>query len=396
MDSNSVIKKILVITDTMSVPESGAKTNGTNHIRALQMLYGKDNVKIINLPGTIVENNFNYISYSVPKNVFLRMGQMIYGFTGRINQKIIDKILLIIEKEQFRLVFIDNSVYGILTKEIKQKYKDVIVAAFYHDVKTSLCEEWIKEHREKYFIYKNLIKNEALTAKYADVNLVLNERERALFSRYFPDSRSELLEIAIEDHLNNEAKKIPKPLKILFLGTYYYPNVHGIQWFADEVYSKLNPNDVNLYICGKGMEVLKSKFKDRKGIYVHGKVDSLSETYSEAGVVIGPIFEGGGMKVKTAEALSYGKCFIGTNESLMGYMDHMEEDILGKFIYCANTSSEYVEAIHKILDSDDIKTFNPEVYMFYKNNYSIETTANKMKKYFQKAILSTQKNANAR
>ncbi len=35
--------------------------------------------------------------------------------------------------------------------------------------------------------------------------------------------------------------------------------------------------------------------------------------------IISPIFVGGGMKVKTCEALMYGKNIIGTSESFEGY-----------------------------------------------------------------------------
>lgn len=37
--------------------------------------------------------------------------------------------------------------------------------------------------------------------------------------------------------------------------------------------------------------------------------------------MIAPLFDGGGMKSKTVEALSFGKIFVGTEESLFGFWE---------------------------------------------------------------------------
>ena len=46
--------------------------------------------------------------------------------------------------------------------------------------------------------------------------------------------------------------------------------------------------------------------------------------------MIAPLFDGGGMKSKTVEALSFGKIFVGTEESLFGFWEEMDSDIRGK------------------------------------------------------------------
>ena len=55
-----------------------------------------------------------------------------------------------------------------------------------------------------------------------------------------------------------------------------------------------------------------------------GGVEQLAPYYNNADIVIAPLFSGGGMKQKTAEALAYGKTFVGTMESMQGYEEELE------------------------------------------------------------------------
>lgn len=71
-------------------------------------------------------------------------------------------------------------------------------------------------------------------------------------------------------------------------------------------------------IIGKGFRTLKNDL-ECDNVKVIGTVEDVSEYFYRADFVIAPIFEGSGMKLKTAEALMYGKTIFGTTEAFSGY-----------------------------------------------------------------------------
>ena len=83
------------------------------------------------------------------------------------------------------------------------------------------------------------------------------------------------------------------------------------------------------------------KFLETSNVKVIGTVDNLDELYIKAEAVVIPIFSGGGMKVKTAEAMMYGKKIYGTEEALTGY-DIQNMD----YIIECNTAEQFIENIN--------------------------------------------------
>lgn len=357
---------------------NGANKLSMMHYNTILDILGKENVVTVSLTGGQKIQNSNYInfqSYSSKVGKFLNLIQM---NNSRINNCIIDEIGKIIENEKIEIVFIDNSTYGKLVKYIKNKYDNINVISFYHDIKRNLAKQWLREFGFKFLLdYFVTIYNELLNAKYSDKNITLNKRESKLFFKYYkkyPD-----LELPIYMKESDKIKDVShdkNEFSILFVGAYYYPNVQGIKWFCENVMTKLNES-YKLYIVGKGMEVLKNSLEDNN-IKVIGEVDDLSYYYNFSNVVIAPIFDGAGMKVKTAEAFMFGKNFIGSDESLVGYLDNIDSSMLNKKIFVANTPDEYLNAI-KYLFNNKLEYNNKDIRDMYINNYSDISAFNKLK-----------------
>ena len=107
-----------------------------------------------------------------------------------------------------------------------------------------------------------------------------------------------------------------------------------------------------LVVVGKGMDALAGELS-RENIEVHGFVDDLDAFYYRADIMVLPIFSGGGMKTKTAEAMMFGKTIFGTAESFIGYdLDHDKAGAL------CGTADEFVAAIGRFSASRPSKKFN--------------------------------------
>lgn len=153
-----------------------------------------------------------------------------------------------------------------------------------------------------------------------------------------------IIPITLKDNctydLKKESKIISTTPKLLFVGSYFPGNTKGLKWFCKKILPHVN---AHLTIVGSGMEQLKKTIKiDCNKLTIHGKVDKLDSFYLNADIIILPIISGGGMKVKTAEALMWGKYIIGTKEALEGY--NLNKDIA---IIC-QTKQDFIKAINNI------------------------------------------------
>ena len=135
--------------------------------------------------------------------------------------------------------------------------------------------------------------------------------------------------------------------------------MEGLKWFIDKVMQKLDKKTYFLKIIGKNLETKKIEL-ERENVEVIGTVDNLEEYYLRADAVVIPIFYGDGMKVKTAEAMMYGKMIFATDEALEGYDINNVEGI-----YRCNNAGEFIDR----LKSTRFKRFNDTVRSIFKNKY---------------------------
>ena len=366
--------RVLYITDFYYTDSSGAKTSARAHFNTLQNLYGIKDVRLVALVGRKKYQDIdkNHIVISNSCNRVALLWNCICGYSTYLNNEGVKQIIDIIETEKIDIVFVDNSIFGKMIKKIKKIYPNIPVLAYYHDVKAKLAKDWLKDAK----IYKKpvmfaMLSNEKLTAQYADVNFVLGNREENLFIEAYGKNPEAHLSVYMDIQLSDEFyNKIPnKKKKILFFGGYYLPNVHGIDWFIKNVYPRIE-KEAELVVAGRGMDKL-GEYNYPEGVTIRGYIENVENLYRDTDIVISPIFEGGGMKVKVAEAMAYGKIVIGSDESYEGYQEKIPRDYWDRFFYRANTVDEFVAKIRKTLNlSDDKFHFNPEIREVYESGFS--------------------------
>lgn len=376
--------KILYITDFYYTVSSGAKTSARAHLKTLQNLYGKESVLVVALVGknipSVTEKEHIIIHGTHNKGVLL--WNCLCGYSTYINKSAVKEILELIKGRNIDVVFVDNSIFGLLIKRIKTVYPYIPVLSYYHDVKAKLARDWMRNAPiyRKPIMYA-MLSNEKLTAEYADVNFVLGDREEKLFVEVYGKKPEAQLSVYMDITLSNDfyIKKPNAKKKILFFGGYYRPNVHGIEWFIKNVYPQLMC-ETELIVAGHGMDKLNSDSYPN-GVVVKGYVESIEEIYRDADIVISPIFEGGGMKVKVAEAMAFGKIVVGSDESYEGYQEKIPDNYWDKFFYRANTAVEFLSKIRQALKSSAVERhFNPEIRELYEKGFSEKYAENVISK----------------
>ena len=354
------------------------------HYKALCDIFGRENIFFINLSPTEKECRLqNYISYGKYKSVLDRVHRWMQGNMMFISNDIISEICELINSNAIKTVFIEDSVFGNLVKKIKKSCKECKVFSFYHDVKADLYKQWMDNERtlKSKIEYTIGIKQENINQKYADINIVFNERDAKKFQAYYGKRPDVIIPLpapvpAISNNIMDSITAKDDKKHILFVGKKYYPNLVGFKWFVDNVLPSLTDN-IQVDVVGRGLEELRNEYSDSR-INVIGGVESLNPYYENADIVIAPLFDGGGMKSKTVEALSFGKIFVGTEESLFGFWEEMDSDIRGKTCYQCNTPEEWIQTINN-LANDDIHKFNEDVFELFKAKFSYDVIRNQLK-----------------
>ena len=350
-------------------------------------LYGEEYVIYIDFNFSMPpKNEKNYICYGKYSGRVERLKRVIQRNTMIINNEIINNLCNIVKDENIDIIFSEESTLGAFYKQVKKTKKDVKIITFYHDIGADLFRQWRKQPGLLNKIENSLsIYQEKMCVKYGDYNWVFHQADFNKFNKFYgfdPDVMIPLaspVPAAIKQIQDKEDIQSDKVKKLLFVGSSYYPNVIGIRWFVKNVLPELDKN-IQLIIVGRGLEFLKKEFQDFR-VNVVGTVETPVPYYLDADIFIAPLFDGGGMKVKSIEAISYGKCFVGTEESLHGFWEEFSDSVRNKFIYKVNTKEEWIAIINKLATQDTYK-FNKTVFNDFYSHFSYET----MKKSFEEQL----------
>lgn len=357
------------------------------HFQALKDIYGEENVIYIDFNFSMPpKNEKNYICYGKYSGRVERLKRVIQRNTMIIDNEIINNLCSIVKDENIDIIFSEESTLGAFYKQVKKTKKDVKIITFYHDIGADLFRQWRKQPGLLNKIENSLsIYQEKMCVKYGNYNWVFHQADFNKFNKFYgfdPDVMIPLaspVPAAIKQIQDKEDIQSDKVKKLLFVGSSYYPNVIGIRWFVKNVLPELDKN-IQLIIVGRGLEFLKKEFQDSR-VNVVGTVETPVPYYLDADIFIAPLFDGGGMKVKSIEAISYGKCFVGTEESLHGFWEEFSDSVRNKFIYKVNTKEEWIAIINKLATQDTYK-FNKTVFNDFYSHFSYET----MKKSFEEQL----------
>ena len=348
-----------------------------NHLDALKELLGEDNILHVNIRADVpAEKKENYISFGKYKNAAERIYRWLQGNGMYMSNGIIHELYDFIVNEKIEIVFLEESILGKLVKHIKINCPNVKVVVFYHDIGADLFRQWRKRANWIGKIENTIsLYQEKLTIRYADIHAALHKEDDMRMWQFYKRHSDILIPLSSREHENMNNFEVcagaGEKKKILFVGSSYYPNILGMRWFYKEVLPYLE-GDFEIEVVGRGLEVLREEFCDDR-VQVIGTVDSLDSYYREADMFIAPIFDGGGMKVKSMEAVSYAKCFVGTTGSLAGFWDEMDDTVKNHIVFRSDDASEWVHILNTLIRKKVMK-HNKELYEIFKCRFSYEKT----------------------
>lgn len=309
------------------------------------------------------------VVFELPHHRLKGLRSVLNAFRGHIdglNESTMARALQVIQSQNVGKVFVDGSNLGSFVELAKQKFPQVNISTFFHNVESRFFLGSLRRNKTLHALAVLAVNYlaERKSVKYSDKIICLSERDSRLLRKVYGRPATHISPMAMQDKRPAAfAENLTPPSEkfILFVGGNFYANQAGIAWFVEHVVPHIS---IKTCIVGHGFEDLRPELERAGKVEIVGSVNSLADWYLNAQFVIAPIFDGSGMKTKVTEALMYGKKIVGSPEAFSGY-----EDIADRAGWVCTTADEFVAAIRRA-PQKVVKAFDPELRAIYEKNYS--------------------------
>lgn len=370
-------KKALFITPTDMYDKfgNGGVKGSQKNYKLVEDYFGKDNTYLCTFPrNTDVEPPKDAITLERTQSTFGQLVAALFGCKVYFPWKEKDVVKLI-EKLNIDLLFIDSSVLGRLAL-LKGNYKKIV---FYHNIEADYAWNKVKNEGIQYVPSFWASRYNDKSGTKADAVMCLNQRDSKRLKELYNRDADFFLPVTFTDTFDENRTTNKYKREILFLGSLFAPNQISIEWFIKEVMPKLD--NIVLNIVGRDFEKLKDTYEKNKNVHVIGSVKDLDEYYYQYSAVVLPIRCGAGMKVKTAEAMMYGRRIFASDEALEGYD---VENVQG--ITRCNSADEYITAINNYFINEEQLPYQQDVRKCFIDKYETGCLKNNFGKFMDKLL----------
>ncbi|MDR3412285.1 MAG: glycosyltransferase family 4 protein [Formivibrio sp.] len=185
-----------------------------------------------------------------------------------------------------------------------------------------------------------------------DIVMCLSEQDKFGLSLFSPTVKAVTITAPI-----GEVQAVRRPStpgqRIGFFGSFsHLPNVEAVVWFLEHVLPLVEARipTVQFHIAGAGLPSNVTSRLPGNTSY-HGYVDDLGAFIGDCDVVVAPLLSGGGVKIKTLQALQYGAPLVTTSIGAEGVDIEDGENALIR-----NGAEKFADAVAQILRNPDLAT----------------------------------------
>tara|TARA_R110002050_G_scaffold109799_1_gene221316 strand:- start:34284 stop:35477 length:1194 start_codon:yes stop_codon:yes gene_type:complete len=295
-------------------------------------------------------------------------------------------ILKTVKESKYDIIVFEGTFTALYLDKIKRISKALMVMRS-HNVEFQLWEDRLlnESNSLKRFLLKAPVKQlkeyELSVIKKFDVVGTISMSDKAFFNSYvglqktiyIPFGISLPDEIVIDDDTKN---------KIVFLGALdWEPNIHGLQWFLTEVWPTIKEKNPNVEFFIGGRNAPESFGKNLpEGVVFKGEVSDAHSFILSGKLMVVPLFEASGIRIKIIEGLALGQVICTTTKGAQGIPAQNEKDLL-----IADTPKQMAREILETLRSDEAcTTISKHARILAEKEFDITNS--------QKALLNLVKN----
>ena len=203
------------------------------------------------------------------------------------------------------------------------------------------------EHGFSHHICISLAEEKRILEEF-DAVVAIQKEERKLLQTMLPQTPVLLCPHVVRTQTNWEHDNYT--IKTIgFIGGSSLANKVGLNWFLEQVWSVIKTFDLELLIFGSVGEDFDEYCLQDPQVKNMGTGLTQAEIYAMTDCMINPIFVGGGLKIKTLEAISYGKPIVSTVEGAVGI-----GEIGNNGIIQAHNRAEFIEAFIRLVNKPEL------------------------------------------
>lgn len=218
---------------------------------------------------------------------------------------------------------------------------DIATATVMHDLFSARAGQFADDAQDSVAALSEAAEIELLGR--SDAVIAIQAAEAAFVGRHLPKSRVLLAPMALAAV---DAPQPGDPAQLLFVGSNTAPNVYALKWFVAEIWPRVRATapQARLKVAGT---VAAAFDQAPTGVEMLGLVPDLVPLYRDAGVVISPLVQGTGLKIKLVEAMARGKAIVATTTTLQGFEHYADDAVLR-----ADDAAGFADAILRLIGDD--------------------------------------------
>jgi polysaccharide biosynthesis protein PslH len=344
----------------------------------------KQFVEISSIPKDIIKK-YNLIAFTIDTSInaveafkYLFNIQKSYNIDRFYTQEIENKIKTIIQNTQFDIIVFE-SIYMSPYFEVCKTFSKSKLILRSHNIENEI---WYRKYEnETVFLKKIYLNFLAKSLKNVEDNfwnkfdkiLAISSNDKKYISS--KTSNNVLLYPFIQQINDTTKKDFPSKITKLFhIGAMdWQPNINGINWFIENVFSKLveTNNEFELHLAGRNMsKSFIEKNENRKNVFLHGQVQSSQEFMFQNHLLVVPIFEGSGMRVKIIEAFSYNIPVLCNSIAIQGIEKEFRNKKTASILDSANDMIQFLKTINNNLELLKVQANTAYNFILENNNTS--------------------------
>ena len=212
-----------------------------------------------------------------------------------------------------------------------------------HDIFTDRHQRYLDQGQEPQW-YSTTEAEEGRGFDRADTVMAITDKERDVFAAM---TQTPVITVGHFIACEGRDPALVKSGSLLFVASNNPINLHGLNWFLDEVSPQLltlHP-DIEVWLVG----TIADQVDDRPGVVRMGRIDDLADVYRQAHVVINPVRFNTGLSIKNLEAMAYSRPLV----SCVAGADGLERSA-GIAFLTADEPDAFAEAVNRVLCDPDL------------------------------------------
>lgn len=189
--------------------------------------------------------------------------------------------------------------------------------------------------------------DEAKGLRRCNTILSIQENETTLFRYLYPFGDIRTVYSIFPPH---DATCKDNSKNILFLSGDNQLNINGINIFIELIFPLVLKEEPQTRLIIGGNICNKLTHIQHPNIELQGRIDNTDSFYKQGNIAINPVYQGTGLKIKTLEALSYGKATVVHPHSIEGLFNTNNIPVLIGY-----TPHEFAMQVLKLLKNDTLR-----------------------------------------